>query len=131
MKVLTIGTFDLLHYGHINLLKRCEALGEVVVGVNSDAFVKRYKGKAPIMDENTRTLNIKALGYDTELNDGSGKLLIREILPNIVAVGSDWARKDYLAQIGVTQEELDEWDVSIIYVPYTEGISSSLIKSSL
>lgn len=127
-RILTIGTFDLFHAGHLNLLKKCTQITpNVIVGVNSDEFVKKYKGK-PVMTQDERKGIIRDLGYTAHINKTKGAELIEVIRPEILAIGSDWARKDYLKQIGVTQDQLDEWGVSVIYIPYYKGISSTEIK---
>jgi cytidyltransferase-like protein len=126
-KVLTIGTFDPLHYGHIDLLGRCSGMGSLTVGVNSDEFVKTFKA-APIMNQGERSLAIMGLGYPTVLNHSAGKELIEHVRPDILAVGSDWARKDYLKQIGVTQDWLDSMNIILAYIPRRLDISSTEIK---
>lgn len=130
MKVLTIGTFDILHWGHIDFLKRCAELGDLTVGVNSDTFVASFKSESPIMSLKERTHAVKTIGYDTEFNGTAGKNLINRLRPDILAVGSDWARKDYLKQIDVTQDWLDEHNIILAYVPYVQllPISSTEIK---
>jgi glycerol-3-phosphate cytidylyltransferase len=132
MKALTIGTFDCLHYGHLHLLMRCGDLAdEVVVGVNSDRFVMSYKQTPPLFSEIERIYALETLGYEVELNTSSGRELIESVEPDLLVIGSDWARKDYLAQIGVTQDWLDERSIIVAYVPYTRGISTTLIKERL
>lgn len=129
MIVLTLGTFDILHFGHIEFLKRCEELGEVMVGVNSDSFVRTFKAQ-PIMSEIERMHSISRLGYEVSMNESAGRELIDEFQPDILTVGSDWARKDYLSQIDVTQDWLDERHIILAYIPYVQTlpISSSEIK---
>lgn len=128
IEVLTMGTFDLPHHGHLRLLKSCEALGKLTVGVNSDAFVEQYKGQRPIMTEAERLEFISTLGYRALLNNSPGRELIDSQNVDIIAVGSDWARKDYLAQIDVTQDWLDDRGISVIYIPYTDEISTTVLK---
>jgi cytidyltransferase-like protein len=127
MKVLTIGTWDILHWGHINFLQGCEALGELIVGVNSDRFVTAYKG-APIMNEDERCWALDQLGYDTALNDSAGRELIEEVGPDILAIGTDWGRKPYLEQIDVDWNFLETKDIILAYLPYTKEISTNIIK---
>lgn len=134
MKVLTIGTFDILHEGHLNFLKACSALGsELIVGVNSDQFVERYKGKRPVMNYQNRSSVLRALRYVKEVkeNGESGQRLIREVFPDILAIGSDWAKKDYYKQIGLTRHQLAAMDILLVYLPYTEGISSTQLREGL
>lgn len=131
-RVLTIGTFAVPHLGHAAFLRRCEVFGEVSVGVNSDAFVERYKGRRPLFDQDERLALIEALGYRTWLNDGPGRELIDLVGPDILTIGTDWAQRDYLAQIDVTQGWLDSHGITIAYVPMRPaGISSSEIVRRL
>lgn len=124
-RVLTIGTFDILHFGHIAFLRQCERLGtELVVGVNSDRFAGEFK-PAPVMTEDERLHAIGQLAYRAVLNDGPGRDLIDTSGPDVLAIGSDWARKDYLAQIDVTQDWLDERKIILAYVPYVQKMPIS------
>ncbi len=128
MTVLTLGTFAIPHMGHAAFLRRCEAFGDLMVGVNSDAFVERYRGKRPLFDERERMALIAALGYIVVLNDGPGRACVERVEPDIIAVGSDWARRDYLAQIDCDQDFLDARHITVAYVPMRPGgISSSEI----
>ncbi len=56
---------------------------------------------------------------------------IETIAPDLIVVGSDWARRDYYAQMGFTQDWLDERGIGLVYIPYTDGISSTAIKARL
>ncbi len=134
MRIITLGTFDLLHLGHIKLLKRCFHLGEhVTVGLNTDEFVSKYKGKAPVMTFEEREQAI----YETELVDvvlkndqasGSAKELIKESGAKLIVIGSDWARKDYVGQLGLNWDWLDRQGIGICYLNYTKGISTTELK---
>jgi cytidyltransferase-like protein len=117
--VLTIGTFDLMHFGHVDFLKACASLGEdLTVGVNTDRFAGSFKPE-PVMDQDERTYAVEQLGYPAVLNDGPGHVLIDRLRPHVLAAGSDWARKDYLGQIFVTQDWLDGRGITVAYVPRT------------
>ena len=137
--VYTGGTFDLFHAGHVNFLKRCKEiageLGSVVVSLNTDEFIKEYKGKPPIVSFSDRMAVLKACQYVDQVIANSGgadsKPTILQVRPNIVAIGTDWAKKDYYKQMQFTQDWLDEKDISLIYIPYTKGISSTEIKTRL
>jgi len=131
MRVLTIGTFDCLHAGHFNLFKECEKLGDVIVGVNTDEFVEKYKGKKPLFSFLERVSMIENFGYTTHKNeqlDGTIKDVLDIWLPNYLVIGSDWAERDYYTQIGITQKDLDDRDITIVYVPYYTAISTTEIK---
>jgi glycerol-3-phosphate cytidylyltransferase len=137
--VYTGGTFDLFHAGHVNFLKRCKEiageLGSVVVSLNTDEFIKEYKGKPPIVSFSDRMAVLKACQYVDQVIANSGgadsKPTILQVSPNIIAIGTDWAKKDYYKQMQFTQDWLDEKDISLIYIPYTKGISSTEIKTRL
>lgn len=128
MRILTIGTWGVPHLGHAAFLRRSAELGDLIVGVNSDDFVERYKGARPLFDENERLRLVRSLGYEVVLNDGPGVELIDDLRPDILTIGTDWARKDYYAQIGVDQDFMDERGIIMAYVPMRPaGISSSEI----
>lgn len=137
-KILTIGTFDLFHYGHLNLLREAyyeAGEGKVIVGLNTDDFIKRYKRNAPVMDYFERRAVLLGCKYVDEvvenMGDESCQAIIREVRPDKLVVGSDWMSRDYLKQIGVTQDWLDSKDIRVIYVPYTTTISSTDIKERI
>jgi bifunctional ADP-heptose synthase (sugar kinase/adenylyltransferase) len=104
---------------------------EVIVGVNSDEFVMEYRGNPALYTEQERADLIAALGYQIWINNGPGRETIFAVKPDILAIGSDWARKDYYNQIDISQDELDELDIMLLYVPYTAGISSTSLKDRL
>jgi cytidyltransferase-like protein len=133
--VYTGGTFDIFHSGHVNLLRQCAKLGEVIVSLNTDAFILQYKGAIPYMTYGERKEILEACVYVSAVvpnEDGAdSKPSILKIKPDIIAIGSDWAKKNYYEQMNFTQDWLDEQNISLIYIPYTKGISSSRIKKRL
>lgn len=127
MKVLTLGTFDIVHAGHINLLHECQVYGEVYVGLNTDDFVEQYKGKRPLFNYLERHQLLKP-HCDTILpNDSAGRELIDIVRPDLLVIGSDWLKKDYLKQIDVTPGWLEARQIKLLYTTYTPVISSSEI----
>lgn len=137
MIVYTGGTFDLFHSGHARLLKRCRDLagiGQVVVSVNTDEFVATYK-EPPICDLVERMETVAACRWVDAviINTGGAdsKPAILSVKPDYIVVGSDWQNKDYYSQMGFTQEWLDQNRIEVKFVPYTEHISSSIIKARL
>ncbi len=133
--VYTGGTFDLPHAGHVNFLQRCAELGQVVVSLNTDEFIAEYKGKPPLMSYAERSAVIsefKSVSAVVRNTDGADSTAtIKAVMPDIIAIGSDWARKDYYKQMGFTQDWLDELGIMLVYIPYTEGISSTDLKSRI
>ena len=139
LRVYTGGSFDLFHSGHVSFLKRCRELagpdGEVVISLNTDEFIMAYKGKGLIMNYAEREAVLKACRYvDWVFSNYGGadsKPAIEEANPDLIVIGSDWARRDYYAQMGFDQDWLDERGIGLCYIPYTQGISSTDIKSRL
>ena len=136
MILYTGGTFDLFHAGHVNFLRKCHEMAtKVVVSLNTDEFIIEYKKNAPIVGYSDRKAVLEACRYVDEVIPNIGgadsKPAIEECKPDVIAIGSDWARKDYYKQMQFDQDWLDERSISLIYIPYTEGISSTLIKQKI
>ena len=135
LTVYTGGTFDLYHAGHANFLARCAELGRVVVSLNTDEFIEAYKGKAPVISYAEREAVLLSCRSVSQVIPNFGgtdsKPAIEMTQPDIIAIGSDWARRDYYAQMGFSQDWLDDRGIALIYIPYTEGISSTAIKARL
>lgn len=133
--VYTGGTFDLPHRGHYRLLKRAAEIGKVVVALNTDEFIEKYKGKPPILTYEERKEALLACRWVDEVVPNVGgtdsTISIEMVKPDYVLIGSDWARKDYYLQMGFTQDWLDERGIGLIYIPYTEGISTTEIKKRI
>lgn len=123
-KVITYGTYDLLHQGHINLLRRAKELGDyLIVGVTSDSF-DRGRGKLNVRNNVLERVEaVKATGYADEviIEDYVGQKIddIQKYNVDIFAIGSDWEGKfDYLNEY-----------TKVVYLPRTEGISSTMIRA--
>lgn len=140
LRIYTGGTFDLFHIGHLNLLKRCHEIagltGQVIVSLNTDEFIEKYKGKKPIIPFEDRKSILEACRYvDCVMENYGGtdskeSILLAQLI-DVIAIGSDWARKDYYKQMNFSQDWLDEQGISLIYIPYTKKISSTKIKELL
>lgn len=132
LTVYTGGTFDLFHAGHVNFLKRCAEIGDVVVSLNTDEFIAEYKGKPPVMSYSERSIVLGACRYVSEvipnIDGADSKTAIELVRPDIIAIGTDWARKDYYAQMNFTQDWLDERGIGLLYIPYTVGVSTTELK---
>lgn len=123
-KVITYGTYDLLHFGHSNLLKRAKELGDyLIVGVTSDSFDKE-RGKLNVRNNVLERVEaVKATGYADEviIEDYVGQKIddIQKYNVDIFAIGSDWEGKfDYLKEY-----------CDVVYLPRTEGISSTQLRA--
>ncbi|CAB4157293.1 TagD Cytidylyltransferase [uncultured Caudovirales phage] len=139
LRIYTGGTFDLFHAGHVKFLKRCQELaglsGTVTVSLNTDEFIYEYKKVKPILSYEERFEVLSSCKFVNFVVPNSGgvdsKPAIEECKPDVIAIGSDWARKDYYKQMQFDQDWLDERNISLIYIPYTKGISSTLIKQKI
>ena len=123
-RVITYGTYDLLHQGHINLLRRAKELGDyLIVGVTSDSF-DRGRGKLNVRNNVLERVEaVKATGYADEviIEDYLGQKIddIQKYDVDIFAIGSDWEGKfDYLNEY-----------CKVVYLPRTEGISSTQLRA--
>lgn len=136
MKILyTGGTFDLFHYGHVNFLKKCKQIADIViVSLNTDNFVSEYKN-SPILNYQEREKSLLSCCYVDKIIPNTfgkdSKPTILSVKPNIIAIGDDWAHKNYYEQMSFSQEWLDEHNIVLIYIPYTKGISTSEIKKRI
>lgn len=122
-KVITYGTYDLLHQGHLNLLRRAKALGDyLIVGVTSDSF-DRNRGKLNVRNNVLERIDsVKATGYADKIiiEDYVGQKIddIQRYEVDTFAIGSDWKGKfDYLEEY-----------CNVVYLPRTEGISSTMLR---
>jgi len=133
--VYTGGTFDLFHKGHLEFLRRCASFGSVTVSLNTDDFILKYKGKPPIMTFEEREAVLLGCRYVTNVisnYDGAdSRASIEEVGPSLIIVGSDWARRDYYAQMGFNQDWLDKRGIGLCYIPYTQGISTTELKKRI
>jgi glycerol-3-phosphate cytidylyltransferase len=135
LTVYTGGTFDLFHAGHVNFLKKCAELGSVIVSLNTDEFIEKYKGKRPVISYEERKTVLEGCRWVDFVVPNVGGVdstfAIDNVQPDLVVIGSDWARRDYYTQMGFDQDWLDARGISLVYIPYTQGISSTAIKERL
>ena len=99
--VFTNGCFDLIHPGHIKVLKDAKRQGDVlVVGLNSDSSVKKIKGKTrPILDEEARAEMLEAIAvvdYIVIFSEENPYSVIKEIKPDVLVKGGDWSKKEII-----------------------------------
>lgn len=123
-KVITYGTYDLLHQGHINLLRRAKELGDyLIVGVTNDNF-DRNRGKLNVRNnvlERVEAVKATGLADQIIIEDYVGQKIddVQKYSVDIFAIGSDWEGKfDYLNEF-----------CKVVYLPRTEGISSTMLRA--
>lgn len=135
LEIYTGGTFDLFHSGHVEFLKRCAMLGSVTVSLNTDEFIETYKGKPPVMSYAEREAVLLACRYVDDVVPNVGgvdsTIAIENVQPDIIVIGSDWARRNYYSQMSFTQDWLDERGIGLLYIPYTQGISTTELKKRI
>ena len=124
---------DIIHPGHMNILKKASDYGDVTVGLLTDRAIASYK-KIPIMNYEERLSVIEAIKYVTnvvkqETLDYTKNL--QELKPQFVVHGDDWSTGIQKETRKKVIEVLAEWDGELVEVPYTEGISSTSIKQEL
>lgn len=136
MITYTGGTFDVLHIGHLELLAACRVIagprGRVVVSLNTDEFVIRYKNRGTIQPYAEREEVLRSLA-DVDLvvknaGDEDSRVAIDVVQPDVIVIGDDWRDKDYLGQLGLTAEWLADRGLWIEYVPRTKGRSTSSFR---
>jgi rfaE bifunctional protein nucleotidyltransferase chain/domain len=132
MIIYTVGTFDLLHVGHIALLEYCRTLGDIVaVGVASDEVVNSYKPHKPIIPLKERMEMLRALRcvdivipyYKLEYVSGC-----KEIKPDIFIIGEDWGNKKYNTDV---ESYLYNQGGKVVQVNYSPITSSTKIKKKV
>lgn len=126
-RVITYGNFDLLHYGHINILQRAKERGDyLIVALSTDEFSEKEKGKTCYFNYEQRKRLVEAIRYvDLVIPEESWEQKISDIYEyhiNTFVIGDDWKGKfDFLKKEGV----------EVIYLPRTPEISSTQIKNDL
>ncbi len=125
-KVITYGTFDMLHYGHINLLRRAKELGDyLVVVLSTDEFNWNMKQKKCYFTYEERKLVLEAIKYvDEVIPENNWEQKVSDVVDNdidVFVMGNDWEGKfDFLKEY-----------CEVVYLPRTEGISTTQIKDDL
>lgn len=126
-RVITYGTFDLLHYGHINLLRRARALGDyLVVGLSTDEFNRDEKNKVCFFSYEQRKMLLEAIRYvDLVIPETDWEQKKRDVKTfqiDTFVIGDDWeGRFDFLREEGT----------EVVYLSRTPEISTTQIKSQL
>lgn len=125
--VFTNGCFDLVHRGHIHVLRQAKAAGDLlIVGLNSDRSVTTIKGPGrPVMDEANRVELIAALemvDYVVVFDDSDPYKLIEALKPDVLAKGGDWKMSEV-----VGADVVERGGGRVVLIPYLEGFSTTKI----
>lgn len=128
----TTGVFDMFHIGHLNILQKAKEECEyLIVGVSTDELVMSYKNKTPIIPFEERKKIVESIKYVDEVvkQENRDKLQAWEKLKfNVMFVGDDWKGKPLFKE---TEEKFKEKGVKVIYFPYTQGTSSTILREKL
>lgn len=122
--IFTNGCFDILHAGHVQLLKECKKLagdnGKVIIGLNSDASVKKLKGESrPVNDQDSRKLLLESLRFVDEViifEEETPELLIEKIRPDILVKGGDYSIDQIVGK---------QYAKKVVVFPYVDGKSTT------
>jgi rfaE bifunctional protein nucleotidyltransferase chain/domain len=125
--VFTNGCFDLLHPGHIRLLRQAKSLGDIlIIGLNSDSSVKQIKASSrPIIKQEERAEILAALemvDYIVFFNETDPAKLISAIMPDVLVKGGDWAKEDIIGR-----QTVEENGGQVYPLPYYGEYSTSRI----
>jgi rfaE bifunctional protein nucleotidyltransferase chain/domain len=124
--VFTNGCFDLLHIGHIRYLKEAKKLGDIlIVGLNSDASVRRLKPQRPLNEESQRAevlASLEMVDFVTLFSEDTPYELIKSIRPDVLVKGGDWKKEDIVGSDIVAE---------VHSLPYVPGVSTSAIINKI
>ncbi len=125
--VFTNGVFDILHKGHVDYLNRAKKLGDIlVVGINSDASVKRIKGnKRPIVPQNDRAAlvsNLKSVDYVCIFDEDTPYETIKLLQPDFLVKGADWKIEDVIGR-----DIVENRGGRVVTIEYLDGKSTTNI----
>lgn len=128
----TAGVFDMFHKGHLNILKKAKEMCEyLIVAVNTDELVYKYKSKYPVVGTEDRMSIVGAIRYVDKVvpSDSLDKVSAWEKYKfDVVFIGDDWKGTE---RWNKTEEALGKIGISVEYIPYTVNISSTVIREKL
>lgn len=131
----TSGVYDMFHIGHLNVLKNAKSLCDyLIVGVSTDDVVIKNKRKNPIIPFEDRMEIVSAIKYVDEVVPQTDYSVENKIITaqnlniNIMFVGDDWKGTEKWNRI---ENKLNNIGVKVIYLPHTDGISSSMLRDKL
>ena len=131
----TSGVYDLFHIGHLNIFKKSKELCEhLIVGVSTDEVVIKNKHKTPVIPFEERFEIVSSIKYVDEVipqkaYDIEGKIeIVKKYDIDVIFVGSDWQGTEKWNKL---ERKLKEINCAVIYLPHTDGISSTILKEKI
>ena len=131
----TAGVYDMFHIGHLNVIQRAkEYCDYLIVGVSTDEVVQSNKNKTPIIPYSERARIVESIRYvdkviPQERYDIEGKLqIVKDNHIDVMFVGSDWQGTEKWNSL---EKELKKLGCDVVYLPHTDGISSTLLREKL
>ena len=125
----TQGVFDMFHIGHLNLINHAkEHCDYLIVGVNADGLVESYKHKTPVIHEKERqtiVANIKAVDECIIVTSLDKVEAWKQLRFDAIFIGDDWKGNPRWEQ---TRLDLAEYGVDVVFLPYTQGVSSTILR---
>jgi len=129
--IYTAGSYDLFHFGHLNVLLRAKKLGDyLIVGVSTDNLIAKYKQLKPVICYRDRTAIIKQLKCVNKVIKQSEFFNVNQLKQykiSTIVLGSDWENKNF-PELELCLKKLN---IKIVYVPYTKRLSTSKIKEKI
>lgn len=138
MKIgFTCGVYDLFHVGHLNLLERCkEHCDYLIVGICLDDYVRKFKNKEPVINENDRMRIIKALKCVDEVDFVTNEETVDKVLAwkkfkfDVLFAGDDWKGTERFKETERAFKE-NGLNIDIVFFPYTQTVSSTQIRKQI
>lgn len=128
----TTGVFDMFHIGHLNILRRAkEQCDYLIVGVSTDELCQYYKHKPPIIPYEERKAIVEAIRYVDKVvpqKDRDKFGAWERIHFNRMFVGDDWKGSKLFSEV---EKKLNEVGVDVVYFPYTQGTSSTILREKV
>jgi len=122
---------DLIHYGHINVLKKAKKLGRVIVGLMTDRGIFSYKKKFPLLKYSQRKIVVESIKYVDEVISLPGLKYVeyaKKYKFNFFVHGDDWRRGVQSEQRKKLHSIMKKWNGRVIDIAYTKGVSSTILK---
>ncbi|WML45814.1 adenylyltransferase/cytidyltransferase family protein [Neobacillus sp. PS3-40] len=128
----TTGVFDLFHVGHLNILKRAKEQCEyLIVGVSTDELVMKYKKKKPVISHIDRMAILEGIKYVDKVIPQINRDKFEawtHLNFDVMFVGDDWKGMPLFNDV---EKKFSEVGVKLVYFPYTQGISSTIVKEKI